>query len=369
MSRPFISRSQNQNIGSNHSNVQQKKIDPQAQLDWINNREIDYGFGVINNDLPAVQAASGNETAQMFAKDENRYEVGKNTGIQMKKDDVVWPAELDISAMGARDDQEGGRIKDTNDDGEEDNVKKQIIIDGQLFNYYKTVLMEANEIIIQISLEFAGEKLTNTAENTLARMRAAGYKSGSNGLLYKTKIVSRQKWINGQLKWIKEGKNIGNKNFTTKGLELTTTKTTLKKQLGIALKEFGGAAVDLADMMVCAEKGNVLDALPTAFLVDMEVERINEIINDVSEKLLSEKILEGSESVSNFLKGHYGLYKKYDLIEADSSTVNGILNQTINTYSQLLESIYNNSAEKTHSILYRKDSENLNIRAVIENKS
>jgi len=294
---------------------------------------------------------------------------GKSSGKDVAQMSIKENSTLEKEADVMNANEEENIIENTDDGGEDDNVKKQIVIDGQLFNYYKTVLMEANEIIIQISLEFAGEKLTNTAENTLARMRAAGYKSGSNGLLYKTKIVPRQKWINGQLKWIKEGKNLGNKHFSTKGLKLTTTKTTLKKQLGIALKEFGGAAVDLADMMVCAEKGNVLDALPTAFIVDMEAERFNELINSVSEKLLSEKILEGSKSVSNFLRGHYGLYKKYELIEADSSTVNGVLNQTIITYSQLLESIYNNSEEKTHSILYRKDSENLNIRAVIENKS
>jgi len=87
MSRSFISRSRNQNTSSNHSNELQKKIDPQAQLDWINNREIDYGFGVINNDLPAVQAESGNETAQMFAQDENRIKNQKEESIQKKSDD------------------------------------------------------------------------------------------------------------------------------------------------------------------------------------------------------------------------------------------------------------------------------------------
>ncbi len=335
MSRSFISRSRNQNTVSNHSNELQKKVDPQAQLDWIHNQKVDQGWGIQDFQL------NENELAQMYSNNQ----VAQQEAVRV-----------------------GTTVAQAKDKGEVEEVPSQIIINGQLFNYYKTVLMEANEVVIQISLEFAGEKLTKSAENTLAGMRAAGYKSGSNGKLYKTKVFSRQKWINGELKWIKEGKNIGNKSFTTKGLELSTTKTTLKKELGIALKEFGGAAVDLADMMVCAEKGNVLDALPTAMLVDMEAERINEILNDVSEKLLSEKILEGSKSVSDFLRENYSLSKKYELIEADSNTVDGILNMTILTYSQLLESIYNNTEEKRNSVLYRKDSEDLNIIAIIENK-
>ena len=94
MSKSFITRSQNQNASSNHSNELQKKIDPQAQLDWINNQKIDQGFGVFNN-----SSSAGNDVAQMFAKDEKRKEDSKDASIQMKKDSAIWPAERDQVAQ------------------------------------------------------------------------------------------------------------------------------------------------------------------------------------------------------------------------------------------------------------------------------
>ncbi len=102
MSKSFINRSRNQNTSSNHSNELQKKIDPQAQLDWINNQKVDQGFGVFNN------SSTGNETAQMFAKEEKRNEDGKDAGIQMKKDNVVWPAERDMTEQVAQAKDNGG---------------------------------------------------------------------------------------------------------------------------------------------------------------------------------------------------------------------------------------------------------------------
>jgi Bacterial toxin 23 len=97
MSKSFINRSQNQNTSSNHSNELQKKIDPQAQLDWINNQKVDQGFGVFN-----TEQSAGNETTQMFTKDEKRKDQGKDAGIQMKKDDIVWPAEIDMNEQVAQ---------------------------------------------------------------------------------------------------------------------------------------------------------------------------------------------------------------------------------------------------------------------------
>ncbi len=92
MSKSFINRSRNQNASSNHSNELQKKIDPVAQMQSIKNQKVDHGFGVFDN------GSAGNETAQMFAKDENRTKE-ENASVQMKKDNVVWPAERDM-AMG-----------------------------------------------------------------------------------------------------------------------------------------------------------------------------------------------------------------------------------------------------------------------------
>ena len=116
MSKSFINRSQNQNTSRNHSNELQKKIDPQAQLDWINNQKVDHGFGVFNNSY------NGNETAQMFAKDEKRNDEGNDASIQMKKDDIVWPIEQDMAnrrnqVMQAKDDGFGDAMYQSGDLG------------------------------------------------------------------------------------------------------------------------------------------------------------------------------------------------------------------------------------------------------------
>ncbi len=94
MSKSFINRSQNQNTGSNHSYELQKKIDPQAQLDWVNNQKVDQGFGVFNS-----EQSGANDVAQMFAKDERKKEDGKDASIQMKKDNLSWPADRDQVAQ------------------------------------------------------------------------------------------------------------------------------------------------------------------------------------------------------------------------------------------------------------------------------
>ncbi len=87
MLKSFINRSRNQNTGSNHSNELQKKIDPQAQLDWINNQKVDQGFGVFNNDLSVGQGESGNDVAQMSAKDEvQRKGMSLNSNPDLEKE-------------------------------------------------------------------------------------------------------------------------------------------------------------------------------------------------------------------------------------------------------------------------------------------
>jgi len=66
MSKSFIDRSQQQNSSSTQTDTPQKKIDPQAQLDWINNQKVDQGFGVFNN------SSSGNEVAQMSQQEDEK---------------------------------------------------------------------------------------------------------------------------------------------------------------------------------------------------------------------------------------------------------------------------------------------------------
>lgn len=66
MSRGFLNRNNHQNSSSDNDFENQKKIDPEAQLNWINNQQVDSGFGVFN--LPVNE--QGKQPAQMFAKEE-----------------------------------------------------------------------------------------------------------------------------------------------------------------------------------------------------------------------------------------------------------------------------------------------------------
>jgi Domain of unknown function (DUF4157) len=60
MSKAFIDRTQQQNVESNQTETSQKKIDPVAQLKWINSQQVDQGW-----DIPA----------QMFAQEEEEEPV------------------------------------------------------------------------------------------------------------------------------------------------------------------------------------------------------------------------------------------------------------------------------------------------------
>jgi LysM repeat protein len=93
MSRSFISRSRNQNTNSNYSNELQKKIDPVAQMQWLNNQQMDGGWNTFDSNLV------GNQPAQMFAQDEIKTKNRKDESIQKKSDNAVWPIERDMANM------------------------------------------------------------------------------------------------------------------------------------------------------------------------------------------------------------------------------------------------------------------------------
>jgi RHS repeat-associated protein len=71
-----------------------------------------------------------------------------------------------------------------------DGLEEKIVINGEMFDRYRTIVMEATEILIATRLEIKGEKLIKSAKTTLATMEEQGWKSGSNGKLYKTSVMS-----------------------------------------------------------------------------------------------------------------------------------------------------------------------------------
>ncbi len=83
----FIDRNQQQNSNNNQSETTQKKIDPVAQLKWINNQKVDSGFGVFNNDQPA----------QMFASDEEEEPVQGKAEEKDKKEETVKASDVTIT--------------------------------------------------------------------------------------------------------------------------------------------------------------------------------------------------------------------------------------------------------------------------------
>ena len=70
MSKAFIDRNQQQNSDSNQLEIKQSKIDPVAQLKWLNNQQVDSGFGLFNNSQPAQMFASEEEEEPMQGKAE-----------------------------------------------------------------------------------------------------------------------------------------------------------------------------------------------------------------------------------------------------------------------------------------------------------
>ncbi len=67
MSREFLNRNHQQNSDNNNNIENQKKIDPVAQLKWLNNQQVDAGWGL--------------DPAQMFAREENENDL---EALQMK---------------------------------------------------------------------------------------------------------------------------------------------------------------------------------------------------------------------------------------------------------------------------------------------
>ncbi len=70
MSKAFIDRSQ-QNSDNNQSDTKQAKIDPVAQLKWLNSQQVDSGFGVFNNSQPTQMFAQEEEEEAVQAKAED----------------------------------------------------------------------------------------------------------------------------------------------------------------------------------------------------------------------------------------------------------------------------------------------------------
>lgn len=104
MSKAFIDRNQQQNSANDQSATTQKKIDPVAQLKWINSQQVDQGWGIptqmfaedeeeepvqakgvnINSDARLEKEADvmGEKAAQGKMIDV----AGKGSGVQMKED-------------------------------------------------------------------------------------------------------------------------------------------------------------------------------------------------------------------------------------------------------------------------------------------
>ncbi len=99
MSKSFINRSRNQNTRSNHSNELQKKIDPQARLDWINNQKVDQGFGVFNNDLFSGSAKAkkkSNSKKHTIVEGDTYWDIAKNgNGLFTVEDLKRWNPDID----------------------------------------------------------------------------------------------------------------------------------------------------------------------------------------------------------------------------------------------------------------------------------
>ncbi len=99
MSQDLKTHDQQVNAESQQSETQQKKIDPVAQLKWLNSQQFDGGWGVFNN-LPAGR--QGEQPVQKFAKEEEEdIPAGAiaQEGLQLKSNEVVWPAERDAARM------------------------------------------------------------------------------------------------------------------------------------------------------------------------------------------------------------------------------------------------------------------------------
>ncbi len=83
MSKGFLNRNYQNNTDSNNNAIPQKKIDPVAQQNWLNNSKVDEGWGVFNNN------SDGNNTAQMQSQDEKPGEKGSNNKKEPTNDFIV----------------------------------------------------------------------------------------------------------------------------------------------------------------------------------------------------------------------------------------------------------------------------------------
>jgi len=83
MSQDFLQRNHQNNANSNSSTIQQKKLDMQAQLDWLNNQKVDQGFGVFgNSDSQTTQLKSPEEKKKEFqSKTYSQKNFSPSTGI------------------------------------------------------------------------------------------------------------------------------------------------------------------------------------------------------------------------------------------------------------------------------------------------
>ncbi len=82
MSKAFINRTQQQNAESNQTETSQKKIDPVAQLKWLNNQQVDQGWGV-----PAQMFANEEVEEQVQRKAEGKeLQINSNTALEKEAD-------------------------------------------------------------------------------------------------------------------------------------------------------------------------------------------------------------------------------------------------------------------------------------------
>ncbi len=98
MSQSFINRRTQNNSFTTQTEELQKKVDPQAQLDWIHNQKVDQGWGIQDFQL------NENELAQMYSNNQvaQQEAVRVGTTVAQAKDNDVEnydniPDEIDVN--------------------------------------------------------------------------------------------------------------------------------------------------------------------------------------------------------------------------------------------------------------------------------
>jgi len=213
MSQQLKTPDQQLNAESRQSATQQKKIDPVAQLNWINNQKVDQGWGIFDNNQPAQLSTQEGELKQIESEEENQISAGEalhndiDNAIQARFGTPVIQKETEEKEPTGENTESATSYLDSVVPTNDDNLYTAFYND---IATYSTPESEASESVLEVGKKYKVINKCKVGENNFYQVKKDGEENSVGWIkdfeyvLYAKDITDREDKLKKFKEWLEE---------------------------------------------------------------------------------------------------------------------------------------------------------------------